>query len=123
MVKSITKTIRPLAKCPQSSCNNQGTASAASSASTTSASSTTYPAGSAGSIGNTVVTLTGNPVADLQMLYGLFTSGTSPFRLPTALDAATAFQLVSSKWQWLTTPNDAFDSIKPWQAGTKHAMF
>jgi hypothetical protein len=48
------------------------------------------------------VTLTGNPVADMQMLYGLLTSGTSPFRLPTALDAATAFQLISSKRQWLT---------------------
>lgn len=48
--------------------------------------------------GNMVIELTGNPLADLQMLYEMLMSGATPFSLPTSMDAGTAFQLVDSEY-------------------------
>jgi hypothetical protein len=49
--------------------------------------------------GNTEITLTGNPLVDLQHLFELFTSGVSPFSFPTGLKPETAFQLADSEFE------------------------
>lgn len=87
LMKAVTWQIKPLSECPSSPCNNQPAA-----ASTSSPASSTSPDN-----GNTVIQLTGNPLADLNMVYQLFTASASPFKIPTTLDPATAFELMTSK--------------------------
>lgn len=91
VVKSVTKTVQPLAACPASPCNNQSR--------TTGSTAGTPSTGGSTSNDNTVMYLTGNPAADLSNLFGLLTggAGASLFKMPTALDAATVLQLLISE--------------------------
>lgn len=88
VAKTVTWPITALSACPASSCHNRTSLS-------TPASS--RPTVTSTADGNPVITLTGNPLADLHMLHEMFISSISPFSFPTSLDAGTAFQLVDSE--------------------------
>lgn len=97
--KSVTWPIKPLSECPASSCNSHMGSEGSSTAS-----STPKPTVTRTDNGNTEITLTGNPLVDLQHLFELFTSSASPFSFPTGLKPETAFQLADSEFGLVGRP-------------------